>query len=98
MLLVADSGPGLHGRSLQSLTLASSKSDGMGLGLFTTALIAEQHRGSLVVGASRELGGAELRLQLPCLPAPPQAGQLQTLSSETPRNDAAMPPAPAQRR
>ena len=98
MLLVADSGPGLHGRSLQSLTLASSKSEGMGLGLFTTALIAEQHRGSLVVGASRELGGAELRLQLPCLPSPPQAGQLQTLSSETPRIDAAMPPAPAQRR
>ena len=94
ILLVADSGPGLQGRSLQSLTLASSKSEGMGLGLFTTALIAEQHRGSLAAGSSPELGGAELRLQLPCLPAPPQP----LLSSQTPRSGAATPPAPAQRR
>ena len=92
-LLVADSGPGLQGRSLQSLTLASSKSEGMGIGLFTTALIAEQHRGSLAAGGSPELGGAELRLQLPCLPAPAQP----LLSSETPRSGAATPPAPAQR-
>ncbi|MFM2080741.1 MAG: hypothetical protein RLZZ219_1423 [Cyanobacteriota bacterium] len=63
-LRVGDSGPGLRGRSLQDLTLASSKSDGMGLGLFTTALIAKHHRGQLRAGSSRELGGAELRLVL----------------------------------
>ena len=90
-LRVADSGPGLQGRSLQSLTLASSKSEGMGLGLFTTALIAEQHRGSLAAGASAALGGAELRLALPCLSVP--------LVSSTPsRSDAVRPPAPVQPR
>lgn len=90
-LRVADSGPGLQGRSLQSLTLASSKSEGMGLGLFTTALIAAQHHGSLAVGASSELGGAELRLTLPCLPEA-------QLSAATTRSDAARPPAPVQPR
>jgi len=90
-LRVADSGPGLQGRSLQSLTLASSKSEGMGLGLFTTALIAEQHRGSLAAGASSVLCGAELRLALPCLSVP--------LVSSTPsRSDAVRPPAPVQPR
>ncbi|MFM7651358.1 MAG: ATP-binding protein [Vulcanococcus sp.] len=93
-LLVADSGPGLQGRSLRSLSLASSKSEGMGLGLFTTALIAEQHHGSLAAGASSELGGAELRLVLPCLPPSPQP----QLSSERSRSDAVTPPAPVQRR
>jgi signal transduction histidine kinase len=63
-LRVADSGPGLRGRSLQDLTLASSRSDGMGLGLFTTALIANHHNGQLRAGTSAELGGAELRLLL----------------------------------
>lgn len=90
-LLVADSGAGLQGRSLRSLTLASSKSEGMGLGLFTTALIAEQHRGSLAGGASPELGGAAMRLVLPCLPQP-------LVSSATSRSDAETRPVPVQRR
>jgi len=92
-LLVADSGPGLQGRSLRALALASSKTEGMGLGLFTTAMIADHHRGSLLAGASAELGGAELRLSLPCLPLADSAG----LRPARSHSDAGTPPAPAPR-
>ena len=94
VLRVGDNGPGLKGRSLSQLTLASSKSDGMGLGLFTTALIAQQHHGELQAGVSPELGGAELRLLLPC------AGPAGLTRSEPPRtrSDAEPPPAPTQLR
>lgn len=93
-LLVADSGPGLQGRTLRALALASNKTDGMGLGLFTSAMIAEHHRGSLLAGASAELGGAELRLSLPCLPLADSA----RLSQASSHSDAARPPAPVPRR
>jgi len=64
-LRIADSGPGLPTLQLEALQLHSSKSDGLGLGLFTVTVIAQQHGGCLQATASGSLGGAELCFRLP---------------------------------
>jgi signal transduction histidine kinase len=64
-LQVADSGPGLPSTQLRDLVLASSKANGMGVGLLTVQSIASRHGGTLQLGRSERLGGAELRLRLP---------------------------------
>lgn len=64
-LRIADSGPGLPTLQLEALQLHSSKSDGLGLGLFTAAVIAQQHDGCLQASVSGTLGGAELCFRLP---------------------------------
>jgi len=64
-LQVADSGPGLPSTQLRDLVLASSKAKGMGVGLLTVQSIASRHGGTLQLGRSERLGGAELRLRLP---------------------------------
>jgi len=74
VLSVADSGPGLPADQLELLLLRSSKSEGMGLGLHTVQLIASRHGGSLSLGRSAALGGAELRLILPAAADVPSAG------------------------
>ncbi|MFO7627961.1 MAG: ATP-binding protein, partial [Prochlorococcaceae cyanobacterium] len=63
-LTVADSGSGLPQEQIEQMILASTKSDGMGLGLFIAQAIARNHGGDLLAYRSLELGGAELRLTL----------------------------------
>lgn len=65
VLQVADSGPGLPSTEQQDLLMNSNKPNGMGLGLLTVRSIALRHGGDLRLGASSELGGAELSLSLP---------------------------------
>jgi len=67
-LMVADSGPGLSDALAGLLRKGSRKPAGMGLGLFIAHNVSQQHGGELQAGRSAELGGAELRLQLPCEP------------------------------
>jgi len=63
---VCDSGPGLHGRSLDELCAAfhTTKRDGMGLGLGICRAIVEQHGGSLWA-TDRAEGGACFGFSLP---------------------------------
>ena len=64
VLQVADNGPGLKSLDLNELQLDSNKMGGMGLGLYVVDLIATNHDGSLQLGRSPVLGGAELTLNL----------------------------------
>ena len=64
-LQVADSGPGLQSDNAHQLMMNGSSSQGMGLGLLTVQTIARCHGGSLKLGESKELGGAEVSLTLP---------------------------------
>ena len=73
ILTIADSGPGLPSLDLDGLQLRSTKTDGLGLGLFTTAMVARHHDGQLILGGCPHLGGAEIRLSLPRLAAKPRA-------------------------
>ena len=67
VLVVADSGPGLRTDNAEtSPTFQSSKPYGMGLGLLTVEMIAAAHHGRLEKRRSATLGGAEMRLVLPC--------------------------------
>jgi two-component system sensor histidine kinase DctS len=63
---VRDNGPGLQGRTIDTLctTFYSTKSDGMGLGLGICRTIVESHGGSLVVEEAPG-GGAQFRFSLP---------------------------------
>lgn len=72
-LTIADSGPGLPCFDVDALQLCSSKSDGLGLGLFTAAMVTNNHCGRLQLGISAKLGGAEIRLSLLTSAARPQA-------------------------
>lgn len=65
VLTVADSGPGFDPQVLESLPLATTKPDGTGLGLFVVQTTAENHGGGLQFGRCKQLGGAEVRLELP---------------------------------
>ena len=67
VLVVADSGPGLRLENAEaSISFQSSKPYGMGLGLLTVEMIAAGHHGRLEKRRSATLGGAEMRLVLPC--------------------------------
>ena len=74
-LVVADSGPGFPpswlGRDLTEDSLfQSSRATGMGLGLYLVGATVENHRGSVRLSRSWELGGAEVTLRLPLLHPP----------------------------
>ena len=74
-LVVADSGPGFPpswlGRDLTKDSLfQSSRATGMGLGLYLVGATVENHRGSVCLSRSRELGGAEVTLRFPLLHPP----------------------------
>jgi PAS domain S-box-containing protein len=64
-LRVADNGPGFSQQQLEQLLLASTKPEGSGVGLFVVNTAAQIHGGSLQLGRSAELGGAEVLLSLP---------------------------------
>jgi PAS domain S-box-containing protein len=64
-LRVADNGPGFADLQLEQLLLASTKPQGSGLGLFVVNAAVQIHGGSLRLGRSVELGGAEVLLRLP---------------------------------
>ena len=65
-LVVRDNGPGLQGRSIDTLcsTFYSTKANGMGLGLGICRAIAEAH-GATLSAHDAAGGGAEFRLSLP---------------------------------
>lgn len=65
-IAVRDSGPGLQGRTIETLcsTFYSTKESGMGLGLGICRSIAESHGGTLTAGDA-DGGGAEFVVTLP---------------------------------
>jgi len=67
LLRVADNGPGFRDLQLEPLLLASTKPLGSGVGLFVVNTAVQIHGGSLQLGHSAELGGAEVLLRLPAL-------------------------------
>jgi PAS domain S-box-containing protein len=64
-LRLADNGPGFADLQLEQLLLASTKPQGSGLGLFVVNAAVQIHGGSVHLGRSVELGGAEVLLRLP---------------------------------
>ena len=70
-LRVADNGPGFGTLQLDQLPLTSTKPQGSGIGLFVARTAAQNHGGSLELGRSEALGGAEVVLRLPALADPP---------------------------
>lgn len=67
-LRIADNGPGFAEHQRDQLLLASTKAGGSGIGLFVAATAVENHGGSLALGRSGDLGGAEVLVRLPALP------------------------------
>ena len=67
---VEDSGPGLHGRTVDALSAPfySTKSDGMGMGLAICRSVIEVHHGGMDAGSS-SLGGARFSFTLPVFDA-----------------------------
>ena len=63
-LEVADDGPGFPQGpvDLDGLLMASTKSEGMGIGLYVVRCAVDNHNGSLEIGRS-DLGGASVRLR-----------------------------------
>lgn len=63
-VVVADCGPGCSADPID-LPLSSSKPEGTDIGLFVVRTTLDHHQGSLSIGRSEALGGAEVRLRLP---------------------------------
>jgi PAS domain S-box-containing protein len=63
-VIVADSGPGMPADAFASALFATSKRQGMGIGLYLVQTCAENHGGS-VESRRSAWGGAEVRLILP---------------------------------
>lgn len=75
-LIVADSGPGLPPAWLTAepadqRAFQSSRSTGMGLGLYLVDATVENHHGEVMFSRSSQLGGAEVTLRFPLLETPP---------------------------
>ena len=68
-LEVADDGPGFPQGpvDLDGLLMASTKSEGIGIGLYVVRCAVDNHNGSLEIGRS-DLGGASVRLSFPLAP------------------------------
>lgn len=73
-LTIADSGPGLPSLDVDALQLCSSKNEGLGLGLFTAAMVTKNHGGQMQLGTCPDLGGAAIRLSLHQAAKKPPAG------------------------
>ena len=68
-LRIADNGPGFCDPQPDRLLLASTKVGGSGIGLFVASTAVENHGGTLELGRSGDLGGAEVLVRLPALDA-----------------------------
>ena len=66
-LQVADNGPGFMGINLEQLPLQTTKRQGSGLGLYVVRTAVENHGGSMSIGHSEKLGGAEITLIFPTI-------------------------------
>jgi C4-dicarboxylate-specific signal transduction histidine kinase len=64
-LVIADSGPGFSFDAATDTLFRSTKASGSGLGLFVVRTTLNNHHGSLQIGRSLQLGGAELCVGLP---------------------------------
>jgi len=69
-LQVADNGPGFMGINLEQLPLQTTKRQGSGLGLYVVRTAVENHGGSMSIGRSEKLGGAEITLIFPKADSP----------------------------
>jgi signal transduction histidine kinase len=67
LLRVADSGRGFTIDPDADSLFVSTKPQGSGLGLFVVRTTLSNHHGSLQIGRSEQLGGAELGMRLPLL-------------------------------
>lgn len=79
-IVVADSGRGFpagYSSDTSWEMLKSTKATGMGLGLFLAQTAAANHRGTLRIGRSATLGGAEVVIELPLRAAAAAGSQLQ---------------------
>lgn len=83
---VEDSGPGLDGRTVESLSAPfySTKSDGMGMGLAICRSVIEVHHGGMDAGSS-SLGGARFSFTLPVFDAALHDAQEASLADEDAR-------------
>jgi two-component system sensor histidine kinase DctS len=83
---VEDSGPGLHGHTVDALSAPfySTKSDGMGMGLAICRSVIEVHHGGMDAGSS-SLGGARFSFTLPVFDAQLQDLQQSELDDEDAR-------------
>lgn len=64
-IVIEDSGPGLSNSKFAFRPLKSSKTHGVGLGLFVSKKIVEAHSGELIPGNSNSLGGAKFTVTIP---------------------------------
>jgi signal transduction histidine kinase len=64
---VADNGPGFPEAIREATQLKTTKPQGSGIGLYLASLTMENHSGSLILGVSKKLGGAEVRMLFPSL-------------------------------
>jgi hypothetical protein len=69
-LRVADNGPGFPENIRKNTPLITTKSQGSGLGLYLVHLAVENNGGSIRLGRSELLGGAEVTLEFPAVSAP----------------------------
>lgn len=71
ILRIEDSGPGFRFDPSDDTLFHSSKAAGTGLGLFVVRTTLANHQGSLELGRSSRLGGAQVSLVLPLLSPSP---------------------------
>jgi len=86
LLQVADSGKGLPSKRSQELLLESKGESGMGVGILCVETIALGHSGELILGSSKQLGGAQICLSLPANPCAPSANNDKAWQSEQVQN------------
>ena len=64
---ISDNGPGFPEENLKMTQMRTTKPTGSGIGLYLVKLTMENHSGSLILGTSLKLGGAEVTMTFPKL-------------------------------
>ena len=64
---ISDNGPGFPEENLKMTQMRTTKPTGSGIGLYLVNLTMENHSGSLILGTSLKLGGAEVTMTFPKL-------------------------------